>query len=153
MPQPTPPARQLAFSLHDVARLLKTVADQRARSMNMTRAQWAVLARIEQAQGLKQAELAELLEIAPITLTRIVDRLCANGLVERRADARDRRAKRLFLTDQAKPVVERLGRLGAELMRDVLAGMDQRTFDAMLAGLELMKTNLREPGRPAEAAA
>lgn len=147
-----PPARRLAFSLHDVARLLKTAADQRARRLNMTRAQWAVLARLEEAQGLKQAELAELLDIAPITLTRIVDRLCTNGMVERRPDAKDRRAKRLFLTPRARPVMERLSRLGADLMQDVLAGMDQRSIDTMLAALDQMKHNLRNGARRADAA-
>ena len=64
----------------------------------MTRAQWAVLARLESNEGLKQSELAEMLDLQPITLTRLVDRLCANGLIERRADPNDRRAKRLYLT-------------------------------------------------------
>ncbi len=149
----TPLERRLAFTLHDVARLLKTAADQRARRLNMTRAQWAVLARIERSEGLKQAELAELLDIAPITLTRIVDRLCDNGLVARKTDARDRRAKRLFLTPRARPLVGRLGRLGAELMQDVLAGMSRRDVEAMLAGLELMKNNLRGGLRANDAAA
>lgn len=145
--------RRLAFTLHDVARLLKTAADQRARRLNMTRAQWAVLARIERNEGLKQAELAELLDIAPITLTRIVHRLCANGLVERKPDANDRRAKRLFLTQRARPLVERLGRLGQELMTEVLVGVDQRHAEAILAGLEQMKDNLRDGLRRTEAAA
>src|SRR5215210_4605358 len=98
--------REFVFLLFDVARLLRTLADQRVRGLNMTRAQWAVLARLERFEGLKQSELAESLEIQPITLTRLVDRLCANGLVERRADPQDRRAKRLFLTAVARPLVE-----------------------------------------------
>ena len=64
----------------------------------MTRAQWAVLFRLERNEGLKQSELAEMLDIQPITLTRLIDRLCDNGLIERRSDPNDRRAKRLFLT-------------------------------------------------------
>jgi MarR family transcriptional regulator for hemolysin len=73
-------------------------------------------------------------------------------MVERRPDAKDRRAKRLFLTPRARPVMERLSRLGADLMHDVLAGMDQRTIETMLAGLDLMKHNLRNGARRADAA-
>jgi MarR family transcriptional regulator, transcriptional regulator for hemolysin len=100
--------RDLAFLLSDAARLLRTCADQEARRFGMTRAQWAVLFRLQRNEGLKQSELADLLEVQPITLTRLIDRLCENGLIERRSDPSDRRAKRLFLTPAAKPVMERL---------------------------------------------
>ena len=78
--RPRNPRREFAFVLNDVARLLRTYADQRARRLGITRAQWAVMARLEHAEGLKQSELADLLDLQPITLTRLVDRLCANGL-------------------------------------------------------------------------
>src|SRR6478752_4878752 len=90
--------RDFGFLLDDVDRLLRTYADQKARQFGMTRAQWGVLFRLERNEGLKQSELAELLDIQPITLTRLIDRLCDSGLIERRADAEDRRAKRLYLT-------------------------------------------------------
>ncbi len=146
-------ARDLAFALHDVGRLLKTFADQRVRSLNMTRAQWGVLSRLERFEGLKQAELAEMLDIQPITLTRIVDRLCANGLVERRADPQDRRAKRLFLTDAARPLLERLTRLGEQIMSEILNGLDDETIATMRAGLDKMKDNLKHAVNPADVAA
>src|SRR3569832_207181 len=95
--------RDFAFLLSDVARMMRTYADQEARQFGMTRAQWAVLFRLERSEGLKQSELADLLDVQPITLTRLIDRLCDNGLIERRADAEDRRAKRLYLTKAAKP--------------------------------------------------
>jgi|SRR5215211_3205648 len=145
--------REFVFLLFDVARLLRTLADQRVRGLNMTRAQWAVLARLERFEGLKQSELAESLEIQPITLTRLVDRLCANGLVERRADPQDRRAKRLFLTAVARPLVERLGLLGEDLMADVLAGIDEQTIEFMLAQLTRTKDNLRNATQSVSAAA
>ena len=145
--------REFVFLLIDVARLLRTLADQRVRGLNMTRAQWAVLARLERFEGLKQSELAESLEIQPITLTRLVDRLCANGLVERRADPQDRRAKRLFLTAAARPLVERLGLLGEDLMADVLAGIDEQTIEFMLAQLTRTKDNLRNATQSVSAAA
>ncbi|NIK48120.1 MarR family winged helix-turn-helix transcriptional regulator [Variibacter gotjawalensis] len=135
--------REFAFALNDVARLLRTLADQRVRSLDMTRAQWAVLMRLERYEGLKQAELAEMLDIAPITLTRLVDRLCDNGLVERRNDPSDRRAKRLHLLPAARPMVERLKKLGDAMMDEVLAGVDRETVETILRHLNTTKDNLR----------
>src|SRR5664279_3856850 len=88
--------REVAFTIMDVARLLKTFADQQARQYGMTRAQWVVLVRLDRSEGLKQSELAELLDLQPISLTRLLDRLAENKLIERRADPNDRRANRLF---------------------------------------------------------
>src|ERR1044072_2882403 len=112
--------REFAFLINDVARLLRTHADQRARAFGMTRAQWAVLARLESNEGLKQSELAEMLDLQPITLTRLVDRLCAAGLIERRADPGDRRAKRLYLTPAARPLMDRLPTPRPRHMKDGL---------------------------------
>jgi MarR family transcriptional regulator, transcriptional regulator for hemolysin len=139
-----PIERDLAFLLSDAARLLRTCADQEARQFGMTRAQWAVLFRLERAQGLKQSELADLLEVQPITLTRLIDRLCDNGLIERRSDPNDRRAKRLFLTPAAKPVMARLGAVTEKMMASVLAGLDLPAREAMVASLSTIKNNLRQ---------
>jgi MarR family transcriptional regulator for hemolysin len=136
--------RDFVFLLHDVARLTKTVADQRVRVLGMTRAQWAVLSRLDRNQGLKQAELAEMLDLAPISLTRLVDRLCKSGLVERRADPGDRRAKRLFLTPKARPVIDRLSQVGERLMSDALAGTSDATLAASMEHLESVRNNLRD---------
>jgi len=141
--RPRSPQREFAFLINDVARLLRTHADQRARRFGMTRAQWAVLARLEYAEGLKQAELAELLDLQPITLTRLVDRLCANGLIERRPDPSDRRAKRLYLTPQARPLMNRLADLGQDMMTRVLEGFDGARLEAMTAELSGVRENLR----------
>jgi len=141
--RPRNPRREFAFLLNDVARLLRTFADQRARQFGMTRAQWAVLVRLEHAEGLKQTELAELLDLQPITLTRLVDRLCANGLIERRPDPNDRRAKRLYLTAQARPLMDRLAELGGHMMETVLEGFDLKTIERMIGELSLARTNLR----------
>ncbi|MGD9844939.1 MAG: MarR family winged helix-turn-helix transcriptional regulator [Variibacter sp.] len=136
--------RDFAFLLHDVARLTRTVANQRVRALGMTRAQWAVLSRLDRNQGLKQAELAEILDLAPISLTRLVDRLCKSGLVERRADPADRRAKRLFLTPKARPVIDRLSQVGERLMSDALAGTSEATLAASMEHLESVRNNLRD---------
>jgi MarR family transcriptional regulator, transcriptional regulator for hemolysin len=136
--------REFAFTLNDVARLLRTYADQRAAEYGITRAQWAVMARLDRAEGLKQAELAELLDLQPITLTRLLDRLSENGLIERRADPEDRRAKRLFLTPAARPLLQHLDRLAEELMATALAGVDPASVQLIQADLTTVKGNLRE---------
>ena len=141
--RPRSPRREFAFTLNDVARLLRTYADQRVRQYGMTRAQWAVLARLEHSEGLKQQELADMLDLQPITLTRLVDRLCASGLIERRADPNDRRAKRLYLTAQARPLMDRLADLGADMMDTVLEGFDLKAIERMTAELTRVKDNLR----------
>jgi MarR family transcriptional regulator for hemolysin len=135
--------REVAFNINDVARLLKTYADQRARDFGMTRAQWAVLARVEKSEGLKQTELADTLDLQPITVTRLIDRLCDNGLIERRSDPDDRRAKRLYLTPAARPVLDDLARLGTDLMARVLAGLEAAAVEQLLSQLLTLKTNLR----------
>jgi MarR family transcriptional regulator, transcriptional regulator for hemolysin len=135
--------REIAFTIMDVARLLKTHADQRARQYGMTRAQWAVLFRLDRSEGLKQSELAEILDLQPISLTRLLDRLAGNGLIERRADPNDRRVNRLFLTPAARPLLERLSELGEDLMSNVLEGLDTKSMDRLLRDLGTMKENLR----------
>src|SRR5581483_8614185 len=126
--RPATPHREIGFLISDVARLLRTFLDQQARRFGMTRAQWAVLARLERSEGLKQSELAEMLDIQPITLTRLVDRLCDNGMVERRSCPNDRRAKRLFLTAQARPLMDRLAAFGEQAMSNVLKGIDNESI-------------------------
>src|ERR1044071_4697000 len=141
--RPRNPRREFAFRLNDVARLLRTYADQRARRLGITRAQWAVMARLETTEGLKQSELAEILDLQPITLTRLVDRLCANGMVERRADPNDRRAKRLHLTPLARPLMDRLAELGHDMMGTVLDGFDAAEIERMTGELARTKENLK----------
>jgi MarR family transcriptional regulator for hemolysin len=136
--------RDIAFTLSDVARLLRTHADQKAAQYGMTRAQWAVLVRLARFEGIKQTELAEMLDLQPITLTRLLDRLCENELIERRPDLVDRRVKRLYLRPAAQPVLERLAELGEELMATALAGLDRRTIEALLSSLVVVKENLRQ---------
>ncbi len=144
--------REIGFLISDVARLLRTYVDQQAGRLGMTRAQWVVLARLERSEGLKQSELAEMLDIQPITLTRLVDRLCENGMVERRSDPNDRRAKRLFLTAQARPLMDRLAVLGEQAMANVLPGIDDDDISLLISKLGLVRGNLRQAiQKPAEA--
>jgi MarR family transcriptional regulator for hemolysin len=136
--------REFAFMLADAARLLRTYADQKAAQFGITRAQWVVLARLDRQEGLKQSELAEILDLQPISLTRLLDRLCENGLIERRADPNDRRAKRLYLMPAARPLLEQLNQLGEELMATALASVAPEDVERMTAELANMKENLRQ---------
>ena len=135
--------REFGFILNDVARLLRTYADYRAAQFGMTRAQWAVLVRLERSEGLHQSELAEMLDLQPITLTRLLDKLCDSGLIERRPDPDDRRAKRLFLTSAARPLLEQLGSLGENTMSSALEGVAPEDVERMVSRLEVMRENLR----------
>ena len=135
--------REFAFTIMDVARLLKTYADQRARQFGMTRAKWAVLARLDRFEGLRQNELADMLDLQPISLTRLLDRLADNGLIERRADPNDRRANRLYLKPAAKPLLDQLADLGADMMKTVLDGVSAASIERMLKELGAVKDNLR----------
>jgi MarR family transcriptional regulator for hemolysin len=136
-------AREIGVNIMDVARMLRTYADQRARQFGISRAQWVVLMRLDRSEGLKQSELAEILDLQPISLTRLLDRLAGNGLIERRPDPNDRRANRLYLTPAARPLLEQLVELGRDLMDDVLAGLDGKAHERLLGDLQLMKDNLR----------
>jgi MarR family transcriptional regulator for hemolysin len=135
--------RDFAFILNDVARLLRTYADYKAAQFGITRAQWAVLVRLDRSEGLKQSELADSLDLQPITLTRLLDKLSDSGLIERRADPTDRRAKRLFLTPAARPLLERLGVLGEETMAATLTGVERESVEQMVSKLAVVKDNLR----------
>jgi MarR family transcriptional regulator, transcriptional regulator for hemolysin len=141
--KPMSPGREFLFAMHDVARLLRTLGDQRARAMNMTRAQWSVLKRLEMSEGVKQAELADLLDLQPITLARLVDKLAGLGLVERRDDPNDRRANRLYLTEKASPVLERLNALGETLVGQAFEGFDVAEITELARAFERIKTNLK----------
>src|SRR6202789_868938 len=136
--------REFSFIINDVARMLRTYADYKGAQFGVTRAQWAVLARLDRFEGLKQSELAEMLDLQPITLTRLLDRLCENGLIERRSDPNDRRAKRLFLTPAARPLLEQLGTLGEDMLGTTLTGVSRETVEQIVAQLAVVKESLRQ---------
>jgi len=138
-----PLQREIGFNITEVARMLKTYADQLARQFGISRAQWSVLVRLDRSEGLKQSELAEMLDLQPISLTRLLDRLAENGLIERRDDPNDRRANRLYLTPAARPLLDRLEGLGKAMMATVLEGLDTKANERLLGELALIKDNLR----------
>ena len=140
---PIPISREIAISVIDVARMLKTYADQRARQFGISRAQWTVLMRLDRFEGLKQSELAEVLDLAPISLPRLLDRLAENGLIERRPDPNDRRANRLYLTPAARPLLKQLSELGEDMMATVLDKIDEPARAHLLRDLDTIKDSLR----------
>lgn len=128
--------------LHDVARLTRVEADRRARRMGMTRAQWSIIRRLSAAPGLSQKELADILEVEPITIARIVDRLEAAGMVERRADGSDRRIWRLHLRPAATQVLQEIGDEIHALADFIGQGLTAGQRRVMVEGLLRMKTNV-----------
>ena len=132
----------LLFLLHDVARLLRVVADKRARQHGMTRAQWVMLIWLERQPGISQKDLAELLEVEPITVARLIDRLEQRGLVERRADPRDRRIWRLHLRPEALPLLAEIETERADIAGLVSEGIDGAVLQTMTEGLQRMKATL-----------
>jgi MarR family transcriptional regulator for hemolysin len=141
----------IGFLLNDAARLMRKDFERRTRSLGLTRAQWQALFHLARNEGCNQATLADLLEVEPITLARLVDRLEAGGLVERRPDPGDRRARLLFLGERAHPLLEQLRALGAETREVALAGIDEDERTLLMALLTKMRANLS--GREAATAA
>jgi DNA-binding MarR family transcriptional regulator len=143
--------RDLFFLLHDVARLVRVEADKRARQRGMTRAQWALLIMLERNPGLTQKEIADLLEVEPISVARLVDRLETNGLVERRPDAADRRVWRLHLLPAAAAALAEIAVQRAELAALISGDVPTTLREAMIEGLRQMKSNiLRIPDASAQ---
>ncbi len=132
----------LLVLLNDVGRMLRTEADRRARAHGMSRAQWVMLIRLDRQPGLSQKELAELLEVEPITVARLADRLEARGLLERRPDPADRRVWRLHLLAPAQPVLDELVSHRDELIAMLTARLDPQTIETVTAALRCMRSTL-----------
>src|SRR5690242_6504767 len=131
------------FALGEVQRLMRAYADKEAARYGITRAQWAVLAKLERSEGMKQTELAEQLEMQPITLTRLIDKLCDNGWIERRGDESDRRVNRLYLKKAARPLLGKLAGLKSEITSAALEGISPIDAERLVSQLESIKENVR----------
>ncbi|MEP6869846.1 MAG: MarR family transcriptional regulator [Novosphingobium sp.] len=135
-------SESIGILLAQVSRLIRRAFDERARTISVTRPQWQVMVLLERHKGINQGGLAELLEVEPITLGRMVDRLQDAGLVERRADPADRRAWRLHLTDKAQELLAELRPLADELVETMLDGLSEESRKEISVGLEKMRNNL-----------
>jgi len=132
----------IPFEIAETAHSLRREFDRRAAPLGVTRAQWRALAWLGREPGLRQVELADHLDVEPITLCRIVDRLEESGLVERRRDPDDRRAWRLHLTAKGEPLLEQLRALAAVMAQEAFDGVSPQTIDLLRSALARVRDNL-----------
>lgn len=132
----------LGFLLNDIARLMRKRFDVRARRIGVTRAQWHTLSVLKRNEGSNQGTLADLLEVEPITVGRMIDRLEDAGLVERRRDPADRRVWRIHLTEKAQPILIELRTIADTMIDEVMDGVDAEDRIRMHAALKALRTNL-----------
>ena len=133
---------ELLVELYDVARLMRTRFDRWARTYGMTRAQGVILARLSRQPGMTQNEMAGICEVEPITVGRLVDRLDARGLLERRLDPADRRIRRLHLLPAAQPILAEIQRYKNDLLGELTVGLDEETIALVTHALLYMKARL-----------
>jgi MarR family transcriptional regulator for hemolysin len=143
--------KQIVSQLVETSRLLRNYIDHRAKSRGTTRAQWIVLFRLREQEGLSQVDLADVLELQPISLVRLLDRLVEHGLVERRSDPRDRRANRLFLTASGRQLADDLDSLRDAIATDVFQGVPTATLETSLKTLRDVKDRIKTLADPAAA--
>jgi DNA-binding MarR family transcriptional regulator len=139
------PNSSLGALLNDLARLIRKKFDQRAKNLGLTRAQYYLLAKLSRHEGINQVGLADLLEVEPISLARLVDRMEAAGWLQRRPDPADRRARRLYLTPKSRPVIDRIRVIAVGIYDEALAGLDRTARDQLIASLVHARRNLSEP--------
>ena len=138
------------FTLGELQRLVRAYADRQAARYGITRAHWAVLAKVERFEGMKQTELAEQMEMQPITLTRLIDRLCDSGWIERRSDDTDRRVNRLYLRKAGRVLLGKMNGLKTEITATALEGISPADAQRLLTQLETVKENVRNAIADAE---
>ena len=131
----------LPFEIGETAHALRKAFDRLATGLGVTRAQWKVLFKLTRTPGLRQVELADMLDLEPITLCRIVDRLEEAGLVERTRDPEDRRAWRLHVTAKAQPLVDKLQAVGADLVGQAFADIDHKQIEITRQVLARIREN------------
>ena len=139
----------IGFLLNDTARLFRRAFNARTRDSGITALQWRLITYLKRHEGIRQGPLAELIEVEPITLSRMVDRLVEAELVERRADPADRRSWRLFLTDKAQALLAELRPLAEAMLEEALEGIDEADRALLRETLERMRATLsRRPAEP-----
>ncbi|AMX03357.1 MarR family winged helix-turn-helix transcriptional regulator [Microbulbifer thermotolerans] len=135
-------AAEMSIELHSAARLLRRNFDRRAKAHGLSRSRWQVLWHLSREEGQKQAELAERMDVAPISLTRQLDNLQREGLVERRPDPEDRRCFRIYLTEAAQPALELLRGLAQQTRAQALAGFSAAEVRQLHGLLARLRENL-----------
>jgi MarR family transcriptional regulator, transcriptional regulator for hemolysin len=145
--------RELVAQLVESSRLLRNFIDHRAKGRGTTRAQWIVLFRLREQEGLSQVDLADVLELQPISLVRLLDRLVEHGLLERRHDPRDRRANRLFLTASGRQLVDDLDSLRDSIAENVLQDVSVASIETTVQTLRDIKERIKGIAEPSHIAA
>ncbi|HEU0065924.1 MAG TPA: MarR family transcriptional regulator [Sphingomonas sp.] len=143
---------RLAFLIGDVSRLMRRRFDDRARQLGVTRPQWRTLVTLAREEGLQQAALAERIEVEPITLCRMIDRMAEAGLVERRRDPADRRAWNIYLTERSRPLIEQLRAIADDVVDASLDGIAPPERAALNDALARIRANLSAEPRYRETA-
>lgn len=136
----------IGIMIAQLARLMRRSFDERARGIGVTRPQWQVLSLLTRFEGINQGGLAEILEVEPITMGRMIDRLQDTGLVERRADPADRRAWRLHVTAKGLELVDTLRPYAHATYEQALEGIDATRQAELMAMLDRMRANLSRKG-------
>jgi DNA-binding MarR family transcriptional regulator len=134
--------RTIGFLLKDVTRLFTRRFEERAQDLSLTLAQCKALSYLERHEGVSQKRLAELTELDPMSLVRILDRMEADGWVERRPDPQDRRARTLYLTVQARPLLERIAMVASETRAEALTGLAEDEREQLTRLLARVHENL-----------
>lgn len=142
------PDLTLGYLVLDVARLMSASFEARTRSIGVTRAQWSLIAALVRNEGCNQAQLADLMQITPISLGRLVDRMVKAGWVERRAEAGDRRSHRLFLTAKAHAIRPALRKLSDETQAEALAALGAHERQQLLESLAKVRATLAQQCTP-----
>ena len=132
----------IGFLIQDVARLMRREFNRRVTELELTQAQWRALSIMWRKPGMRQIELADILEMQPISVGRLLDRLQAAGWVDRKADPSDRRATQLYLTDRAEPILSKLRMHGAETRAFALTGISEKDRQQFFDILTRMRANL-----------
>src|SRR5262245_55200934 len=140
---------KLGFLIHDSARLLRKRFETKGSAYGLSAAQWRLLVRLVKEEGVAQARLAELLEIEPISVSRLLDRMEEGGWIERRQDAGDRRVRMIFPTDKSREAFAAIKGVAGEVYDLALAGLTDEEKQALVKGLNTMITNLSDGETPA----
>ena len=136
------PEQSLGFLVHETARLFRREFLRRTKTLGLSLAQWQTISRLSVNEGINQARLADLLEMQPITVARLLDRMVVGGWIERRADPRDRRAVQLYLTPTAQPLLDELWRHSMDIREQAFANLPAAESDALIKALRQVKQNL-----------
>jgi DNA-binding MarR family transcriptional regulator len=144
MREPINPDRNLGALLSELSRLVSRNFNVRVRHFGLTQPQWQALAILSRREGMRQAELAELLKVQPISLGRLIDRIEIAGWVERRPDPTDRRAIQLYLTSKAEPILDEMSAAAAASYEVAFTDFDESQREQLFELLNRMKTNLRD---------